>query len=72
MGIEHPEHSGNGLAEIHVAQILGMPVLDEAVLSPDLEQGRAYAFRIASELHRGGIGEELALARYGSLDHAPR
>src|SRR6185503_5759723 len=60
------------LAEEHMRHVLGMAVGDQGAgrRRADLVERSSDAVRIARELHAGGVGEELALARGRGLDEA--
>jgi len=58
----------DGGADAHMGKLLGVALRDGAAAPADLEQRSPDAVRVAGELHRGCIGEELALARDHRLD----
>ena len=62
-GEEIEEGAGEGVAEEHVADFLGVGVADPRALgqAADLLQRPGDSARIARELHRRGVGQELAL-----------
>ena len=64
-------HAPDGLAEEHVARLFGVGVFNARPLGQgtDLFQGTGNAVGIPRELHRRRVGQELALARHGRLDH---
>src|SRR5216117_4430177 len=62
----------DGGADAHMGKLLRVTLPDGAAAQADLEQGSPDAVRIAGELHRGRIGEELALAGDHRLDQPAR
>src|SRR5712664_4355775 len=62
----------DGGAYAHMGKLLGVALRDGAAAPGDLEQRSPDAVRIAGELHRGRIGEELALAGDHRLDQPAR
>ena len=67
---EELTQSSDGVAEEHMARLLGVRILDVGALfqRPDLLEGAGDAIGIAGELDGRGISEELALAGDRSLD----
>ena len=67
---EVEERFAHAVAEEHVAGFLGMGRLElrAEAQAADLLERAGQARRVARELHRGGVGEELALAADGGLD----
>ena len=53
--------------DAHVRKLFGAAADDDAAAAIDLEQRAADPVRVARELHRGGVGEKLALARDNRL-----
>src|SRR5215470_6420157 len=62
------EKVGDRNADAHVGDLLGVPLADRASVLTDLIEGAADSFRVTCELHRRGVGEELALPRDCRLD----
>ena len=56
------ETRGDRFAEEHVARRFGLRMVDAGAAHADLGERPAQAVAVARELHRGGIGEEFALA----------
>ncbi len=69
-GEEIEDRTGEGVAEEHVADLVGVGIPDPRALGqpPDLLQGAGQGGGVAGELHAGGVGEELPLAGDSGLD----
>jgi hypothetical protein len=67
---EQRAEAGRGAAEEHVAGLRRVRALiaEPAGEAADLLERAGDAFRVARELHRRGVGQELALAAHGRLD----
>ena len=69
-GEEVEKAAGEGVAEEHVADFVGVGVADPRAFgqAADLLQCPGDSRRLAGELNRGGVGQELALPADGRLD----
>ena len=63
-----PPNGRSAVLEQHVRDLFGVDRHDARRIAADLLQRTGEAFGLARELHRGGVGETLALPRHGSFD----